>query len=88
MEDNDEKPLGYGIGSDVPEDLCYQWAEEYFRDADAEIDKEPDDKFVPKTFNGRASSIKKKEKKPEKSKMAPKETMEEPACQQISLLEG
>ena len=34
MKDNDEKPMGGGFGGDVPDELCYQWAREYFRDAD------------------------------------------------------
>ena len=34
MKDNDEEPMGGGFGGDVPDELCYQWAREYFRDAD------------------------------------------------------
>ena len=30
MKDNDIKPDREGYGSDVPDDLCYQWAKEYF----------------------------------------------------------
>lgn len=51
MKDNDEKPMGGGFGGDVPDELCYQWAREYFRDADAKEDAEPEEKFVPKTYN-------------------------------------
>jgi len=29
-------------GGDVPDDLCYQWAEDYFRDPDAKEDQEPE----------------------------------------------
>ena len=32
MEDNDEKPTADGYGCDVPDDLCYQWAVQYFMD--------------------------------------------------------
>ena len=44
MRDNDEKPMGGGFGGDVPDELCYQWAREYFRDADAKEDAEPEEK--------------------------------------------
>ena len=74
MKDNDEKPLTNGVyGSDVPDDLCYQWAEEYFMDLDAEEDKEKDEKFVPKPYTGASSS--KGKKKPEKKNPEPKKTV-------------
>lgn len=47
MKDNDEKPIAGGYGCDVPDDMCYLWAEEYFMDMDAEEDKEKEEKFVP-----------------------------------------
>ena len=62
MKDNDEKPMGGGFGDDVPDELCYQWAREYFRDADAKEDAEPEEKFVPKIYNGKAPKAGKKEK--------------------------
>ena len=78
MRDNDEKPMGGGFGGDVPDELCYQWAREYFRDADAKEDAEPEEKFVPKTYNGKAPKAGKKEK-PKKAapKPAPKPANEE-----------
>ena len=78
MKDNDEKPMGGGFGGDVPDELCYQWAREYFRDADAKEDAEPEEKFVPKTYNGKATKAGKKEK-PKKAapKPAPKPIDEE-----------
>ena len=70
MKDNDEKP-GNGIyGCDVPDDLCYQWAKEYFWDMDAEEDKENEEKFVPKPYTGKAAP--KSKKKAEKKKPEPK----------------
>jgi hypothetical protein len=72
MEDNGEKPSGYAIGGDVPDDLCYLWAEEYFNDPDAEVDKEKDEKFVPKTYYGGSSSAKSRKKEPAKKKETPK----------------
>jgi hypothetical protein len=71
MEANDEKAIGIGYGGDVPDDFCYKWAEDYFNDPDAEIDKDKDDKFVPKTFYAGGSSSSKSKKK-EKAKAAVK----------------
>lgn len=51
MKDNDEKPIAGGYGCDVPDDMCYLWAEEYFMDMDAEEDKEKEEKFVPKPYD-------------------------------------
>ena len=62
MKDNDEEPMGGGFGGDVPDELCYQWAREYFRDADAKEDAESEEKFVPKTYNGKTPKAGKKEK--------------------------
>ena len=55
MKDNDIKPENGVYGSDVPDDLCYQWAEEYFRDPDAKEDQEKEEKFVPKAYNGKSN---------------------------------
>jgi len=56
------------VGEDVPDDLCYKWAEDYFNDPDAEIDREKDDQFVPKTYYGGSSSSRSKKKEPAKKK--------------------
>ena len=79
MKDNDEKPMGGGFGGDVPDELCYQWAREYFRDADAKEDAESEEKFVPKTYNGKTPKAGKKGKVPKKTepKPAPKPADEE-----------
>ena len=72
MKDNDIKPSAEGYGSDVPDDLCYQWAREYFFDMDAPEDKDPnEEKFVPKPYVGKTTTSKTK-KKPEKKKPEPK----------------
>ncbi len=62
------------IGGDVPDELCYQWAEEYFRDLNAHEDKTDDDKeFVPKPYDGKKPSGRKKpEKKATEKKASPK----------------
>lgn len=70
MKDNDEKPVNGIYGCDVPDDLCYQWAKEYFWDMDAEEDKENEEKFVPKPYTGKAAP--KSKKKAEKKKPEPK----------------
>lgn len=57
MKDNDIWPDRNGIyGSDVPDELCYQWAEEYFRNPDAEEDEDKEDKFEPRPYRGKSSS--------------------------------
>ena len=64
MADNDIKPSAEGYGTDVPDGLCYQWAEEYFRDLNVKEDRGQEEKFVPKPYNGgRSSTVKKAEKK-------------------------
>lgn len=79
MQDNGEKTTGVSaIGGDVPDELCYQWAEEYFRDLNAPEDKTDADKdFVPKPYSGTVAKSKKKESKkkeetPKQEKSAPK----------------
>lgn len=85
MKDNGEKTTGVSaIGGDVPDELCYQWAEEYFRDLNAPEDKTDADKeFTPKPYSGTPSKAKKKEPKkkaepPKKEKPAPKPPVTEP----------
>lgn len=64
MEDNDIKPSAEGYGTDVPDGLCYQWAEDYFKDMNAKEDRGEEEKFVPKPYyGGRSSTAKKAEKK-------------------------
>lgn len=90
MEDNEVKPTVEGYGSDVPDDLCYQWAEEYFMDMDAKEDKDKEE-FVPKPYSGGASSTKssKSKKAPERKSVkkteSPKE--EEGVSGQMSFIE-
>lgn len=72
MKDNDIKPENGVYGSDVPDDLCYQWAEEYFRDPDAKEDQEKEEKFVPRAYSGK-SNVKSKSTKTTGKKTAGKE---------------
>ena len=78
MKDNGIKPEGpYGAyGSDIPDDMCYQWAEEYFRDPNAEEDKEKEEKFVPKPYIGKTSMTKAKSKKAAEKKVPEKKEPE------------
>ena len=57
MEENGIEANGI-YGGDVPDETCYQWAEDYFRDPDAPEDTEKEDKFVPRPYVG--GSVKKK----------------------------
>jgi hypothetical protein len=85
MKDNNEKPVNGVYGSDVPDDLCYQWAKEYFLDMDVEEDKEGEEKFVSKPYSGKPAP--KSKKKTEKKKTAPKKP-EEKASAPSSITEG
>ena len=72
MKDNDIKPSAEGFGSDVPDDLCSQWAKEYFFEMEAPEDKDPnEEQFVPKPYVGKTTTSKAK-KKTEKKKPEPK----------------
>lgn len=84
MEDNDIQPDGGGYGCDVPDGLCYQWAEDYFNTADVSEDQEKEEKFVPKPYTGTTA---KPAKKNEKAKTKPKKQQSKPSggYEQISL---
>lgn len=81
MKDNDIQPENGVYGGDVPDGLCYQWAEDYFNDPDAEEDKENEEKFVPRPYVSAASKPKKTSKKTaakkEPKKQEPKDNYEQ-----------
>ena len=90
MKDNGIERTGV-YGCDVPDGLCFQWAEDYFNDKNAKEDKEDDEKFVPKPYvstarkTAKAPAAKKKsDKKSEQQK--PAEKPKPPALEQMSLL--
>lgn len=89
MKDNDIKPehVNGVYGSDVPDDLCYQWAEDYFRDPNAKEDQQEEEKFVPKPYYGKTASKSgsKKAKKSEPKKAEKKPEPKAPASDQITL---
>lgn len=69
MEENGIRPDGDGYGFDVPDGLCYQWAEEYFHAEDAPEDREKEEPFVPRPYVGATSkTAKQKKEKPKKEK--------------------
>ena len=72
MKDNDIKPENGIYGGDVPDDLCYQWAEDYFNDPDAEEDKEKEEEFIPHPYVGSSASKSKKTSKKTAAKKEPK----------------
>lgn len=87
-----QRPFGVNgmYGGDVPDDLVYNWAEEYYRTPDAEEDEEPDEKFTPKPYTGPGSTkssgkSKAKQKKPEKTAPAAKVQKKAEDDSQISL---
>ncbi len=79
----------------MPDDLCYQWAEEYFRDSLAKEDEQEEEKFVPKPYVAKAGckpptkkKAEKKEKKtPEKKPEPKKKEAETEMTGQLSLMD-
>ena len=71
-------PDQQAYSADVPDDLCYQWAVDYFNDPDVKEDHEDEEEFVPKPYIGRstasrtASKAKGKDKKAAEKKAAEK----------------
>lgn len=66
-------PDRQGYGCDVPDDLCYQWAVDYFNNPDVKEDHEEEEKFVPKPYVG-SSTAKSKSAKKAKDKTGGKKT--------------
>ena len=64
MKDNGMEQRPDGIyGGDVPEDTCYDWAEEYYRDTNAKEDEVKEEAFVPKPYLSAAAKTKRQPKK-------------------------
>ena len=64
-------------GSDIPDDLCYQWAVDYFNDPDAKEDQEKEEEFVPKPYISK-TSVSKAKSKPKAKKDTPAKKVETP----------
>lgn len=84
MKDNDIKPENGVYGGDVPDGLCYKWAEDYFNDMDAQEDHVEEEKFVPRPYVSTASKPKKTPKKTAKKEPKKKQEQEE-SYEQMSL---
>ena len=76
MKDNGFKPENGVYGCDVPDDLCYQWAEDYFNDPTAKEDEVKEEKFVAKPYTGGKSTAKPKSKA--KTEVPKKESVKKP----------
>lgn len=80
-------PGQQGYGCDVPDDLCYQWAEDYFNNPDVKEDHEEEEKFMPKPYTsgvskgrrGKKAKGKAGDKKADAAKEATKETQKKSA---------
>ena len=86
MKDNGIERTGvYGL--DVPDGLCFQWAEDYFRDENAEEDHKDDEKFVPKPYvsTNRKASKSKTDKKPAPAAKPKAEKPKAPGMEQLTL---
>lgn len=91
IKPNDIKPGAgqQGYGSDIPDGLCYQWAEDYFRNPLAKEDEEEEEKFVPKPYIGKAgykpAAKKKTEKKEKKAKVPEKKPEQEKKAENVQV---
>ena len=67
MKDNDEKPDCGIFGGDVPDDVCYEWAVEYFTDMNIEEDKnEYDKEYRSRPYRSSTGTSAKPKEKPAK----------------------
>lgn len=72
-----------GYGCDIPDGLCYQWAEEYFRNNDVKEDKEEDEDFVPRPYvKPYTSKSKAKNKAKDKTKESDEANIAAPAAEE------
>ena len=68
MKYRDARPENGIYGCDVPDGLVYQWAEDYYYDADAPEDVEKEEKFVPRPYVNATPKAASRAKKQEKEK--------------------
>lgn len=66
-------------GADIPDDVCYQWAEEYFRDPTVKEDEEQEEQFVRKPYPGKTTSQPKKKTEKKKAEKKPDKKTELPS---------
>ena len=81
-----ETPDKNGVfGIDIPDDICYMWAKEYYSSTDIPEDHEDEEKFEPRTYRPTTKPAKKTTTKKKETPPPPPETkIEEPA--QMSML--
>lgn len=83
MEENGIVPENGVYGGDVPDETCYQWAEDYFRDSDAPEDQEKEERFIPRPYPG--PTPKPKAKKAARGRKTAKKEPKENNYEQMSL---
>lgn len=86
MKDNGVQRTGvYGL--DVPDGLCFQWAEDYFKDENAEEDHKDDEKFIPKPYtpSARKAAKSKTNKKPAPAAKPGTEKQTDAGMEQLTL---
>ena len=71
MKANGAQPESGIYGNDVPDDLVYQWAVDYFNDPDAQEDHQDEEKFVPRPYVGKSSKASKSAKPKAKKETPP-----------------
>ena len=83
-----EKPDKNGvIGIDIPDNLCYQWAEEYYSSTNIDEDHEDEEKFVPRTYKPAYTPKTNKKATPKKKETPPpKEAPKADESAQMSIL--
>lgn len=64
-------PASGMYGGDVPDDMVYQWAVDYFDSDDVQEDKRDEEKFIPKPYVGKSSAKKPKGKTGTKPRQEP-----------------
>ena len=91
MADNGTKPENGMYGCDIPDDIVYQWAKDYFNNPDVPEDKIKEEKFVPKPYvdtnpkTKKASDKNKKADKPDKKKSKDKQETDSKEYEQMTL---
>lgn len=82
-----EKPDKNGIiGIDIPDNICYGWAEEYYSSTDISEDHEDEEKFVPKVYTSARSTKTAKKSAPKKKESTPEENPKADETAQLSIL--
>lgn len=73
LKNNAMRPDRGGIyGTDIPDDLVYQWAVDYYNDPNAKEDQEEEEKFVPKPYPGKSAPKPKGKSQQKKAATQPK----------------